>query len=690
MKRLHSALLYCVVSLALPVSQTLADAYVLITAHGGVADGRVVSDATMGPSTTTLTSATAGFVASDAGRRIVVAGAGASGDPLMTTIAAVTNATTVTLDQASVGAVSGVRAIWGSDNSQAILDALAAADTVAIPAGVFASQGLVFKEIHNGKRLVLLEGAHLVMLDDPQDAEQDFLSISGDVDPIADFDLVVRSGASLQRVGNYATGEGRHIVALGRAQRINVFNEGTISHSGGDGIYSKMSALINNEIFPRDIYIRVGHVRQHRRNGISIITGDEFLIEDGLIEDIQQIAPSNAIDLEPNQGQHLGKIHIRNILARNVDGSAYAVFLAKAATTKPTQVICENCSAERAFRLLRVARLPDRTAGNEVVVSFSGRAQTIRAQGSSVDPTVDPAGVAVHDIGQGNWITIQAEITDFSAGAHLLEWQRRTSMFAPATGAADTNISIVGVGSFDKILSVPHVDTAAVSSRLVRADMDIGSATFADFGGNANFVGDVGLSEPSPFTANYTGNQTLTPDITRQGLRRVTNVGVTSDIKTLTLDNAQYAQGAIVRIDADGADLGTIVRLSDTSKIIRPFKSYQIGATAPGSHIVLKRDSAGDWDVEEAGGNWGLFGIATGKVIDPAAGQSQAELVTVPGAFRGGKFICAHTRDMGGLVITGVGTENVNEVRCNFFRPSDATAPSTLSGTVRVWGQPGA
>lgn len=70
------------------------------SAHTGPL-GLTVTDGGITATLLILTSATAGFVAGDVGKQIIVAGAGPGGAPLVTTIAGFTNATTVTLAAAA-------------------------------------------------------------------------------------------------------------------------------------------------------------------------------------------------------------------------------------------------------------------------------------------------------------------------------------------------------------------------------------------------------------------------------------------------------------------------------------------------------------------------------------------------------------------------------------------------------------
>lgn len=90
----------------------------------------------------TCTVVGANFTAADVGKLIAVAGAGAAGATLRTTIAAVTSATVVTLALAASGAVSGVAVQWGTDDTAAIQAALNTGRDVKLDQGNYLCQGL--------------------------------------------------------------------------------------------------------------------------------------------------------------------------------------------------------------------------------------------------------------------------------------------------------------------------------------------------------------------------------------------------------------------------------------------------------------------------------------------------------------------------------------------------------------------
>jgi len=116
----------------------IADTALLVAANsvrvtpetfGAKRDGRTITDAAITEADNTLTSASAGFTAGDVGKIVAVTGAGANAtkNTLVTTIASVTNATTVELAAPAAVTVTGARATYGTDDTVAVQAALNAA-----------------------------------------------------------------------------------------------------------------------------------------------------------------------------------------------------------------------------------------------------------------------------------------------------------------------------------------------------------------------------------------------------------------------------------------------------------------------------------------------------------------------------------------------------------------------------------
>jgi hypothetical protein len=102
-----------------------------LTGFGAVSDARELRDTVMVTGTNILTSASEPFTAGDVGKAIVVAGAGAAGAKLRTTIDSFISASEVTLEADAATAAAAAGAVFGTDCStafQAGLDEIVASE----------------------------------------------------------------------------------------------------------------------------------------------------------------------------------------------------------------------------------------------------------------------------------------------------------------------------------------------------------------------------------------------------------------------------------------------------------------------------------------------------------------------------------------------------------------------------------
>lgn len=111
--------------------------------YGAEGDGKELSDGAITNADATFTSATAAFTVADVGKIIFIDGAGSNSAfgsisgtparaPLVTTIASVTNSTTVELTATAQATVSGARFVYGTDDTAALQ---AAADDLDVASG---------------------------------------------------------------------------------------------------------------------------------------------------------------------------------------------------------------------------------------------------------------------------------------------------------------------------------------------------------------------------------------------------------------------------------------------------------------------------------------------------------------------------------------------------------------------------
>jgi hypothetical protein len=125
-------------------------------------DGQRVTDGAMGSGSAVLTSATGLFASGDVGKLVTVAGGGAAGVVLATTIASFQSATQVTLTaaNASGGAINAKAVSWATDDKASIQAAITAAEPtggiIAIPQGDY---GLSAQLVLKGTRTLIFQGA---------------------------------------------------------------------------------------------------------------------------------------------------------------------------------------------------------------------------------------------------------------------------------------------------------------------------------------------------------------------------------------------------------------------------------------------------------------------------------------------------------------------------------------------------
>lgn len=95
------------------------------------------------------------------------------------------------------------------------------------------------------------------------------------------------------------------------SQNITIQNS-VISKFWGDGVYIAGKETDN-------VFIEGGFLKDNRRNGISILSGDNIHLKDISIEETKGTWPMSAIDIEPNSfgKDYLGKILLENITSRN-------------------------------------------------------------------------------------------------------------------------------------------------------------------------------------------------------------------------------------------------------------------------------------------------------------------------------------------------------------------------------------
>ena len=123
----------------------------------------------------------------------------------------------------------------------------------------------------------------------------------------------------------------------------NLLIEGlTLESSGGDGIYIGAS---NEQPWCKHVVIRNVTCWNHHRQGISVISAVNLLIERCIMAGTRGTAPEAGIDLEPNQAiEKLVNVVVRDCAMAANNGAGILVYLKPMrSTTEPVSILFENC-----------------------------------------------------------------------------------------------------------------------------------------------------------------------------------------------------------------------------------------------------------------------------------------------------------------------------------------------------------
>ncbi|MDD2597750.1 MAG: right-handed parallel beta-helix repeat-containing protein [Kiritimatiellae bacterium] len=161
----------------------------------------------------------------------------------------------------------------------------------------------------------------------------------------------------------YRKAEWRHVLSIRGCQNIKVYGL-TLAESGGDGIYlGSVTGAPSN----KDIHIKDVTCDKNYRQGISVISAENLLIEDTVMRDTAGTPPAAGIDFEPNSAkERLKNIVMRRCLTSNNAGDGYEFYLPNLnQQSEPVSIQIENCRS-----------VGDRTAVR--VVTANSKADAVR------------------------------------------------------------------------------------------------------------------------------------------------------------------------------------------------------------------------------------------------------------------------------------------------------------------------
>ncbi|MDO4574935.1 MAG: right-handed parallel beta-helix repeat-containing protein [Planctomycetia bacterium] len=163
----------------------------------------------------------------------------------------------------------------------------------------------------------------------------------------------------------YTQAEWRHGLNLKSSRNVRV-EDLTIEYTGGDGIYLGVS---KRGVPCENIVIRRVVCNENNRQGISVISARNLLIEDTILKNTNGTAPQAGIDFEPNgDSEELVNCVMRNCVCENNAGDAYLLYLPNLkAHSAPVSLRFENCvsrnNRRRGFSLMTFHSRKDKTSG---------------------------------------------------------------------------------------------------------------------------------------------------------------------------------------------------------------------------------------------------------------------------------------------------------------------------------------
>lgn len=190
----------------------------------------------------------------------------------------------------------------------------------------------------------------------------------------------------------YQKAEWRMVLRFLSCSNIKVYGL-TLAESGGDGIYlgSGQAGVTNKDIVIKDVICDKNY-----RQGISVITAENLLIENTILRDTAGTAPMAGIDFEPNgPDERVVNCVMRNCVAEGNKSWGYVAYLPPLrASSAPVGLRLENCKAINnqagAFGFVTNGTAESAVPGNVELINceFAGNGGAAFMLGSNPPPPV--------------------------------------------------------------------------------------------------------------------------------------------------------------------------------------------------------------------------------------------------------------------------------------------------------------
>lgn len=237
---------------------------------------------------------------------------------------------------------------WGfdpADSTRAIQAAIdSGAKQVVIP-NVGADWVVTPLQLRSNLTLIFEEGVRLMAKKGEFRGRNDSVLNGRNVENVR----LIGYGATIQmrkedyRADPYKEAEWRHCVAFWSSRNIEILGL-TLRDSGGDGIYLGNARKADIAPYNENIVIRDVVCDNNYRQGLSVITARNLLVENSAFNNTSGTAPAAGIDLEPNKpGEELTNVVIRNCLFIDNENLGMHIWLGHLSeNTPPINVLWEG------------------------------------------------------------------------------------------------------------------------------------------------------------------------------------------------------------------------------------------------------------------------------------------------------------------------------------------------------------
>ena len=148
----------------------------------------------------------------------------------------------------------------------------------------------------------------------------------------------------------YQKAEWRNGISVRSCKNISISGL-VIRETGGDGVYLGVAkrGVTNQKITIKDVVFE-----RNYRQGISIISAEDLLIENTVFKETAGTAPMAGVDFEPNlPDECLVNCVLRNCISENNQGPGYLLYLPNLnRNSKPVSIRFENCQSSGKGRAL--------------------------------------------------------------------------------------------------------------------------------------------------------------------------------------------------------------------------------------------------------------------------------------------------------------------------------------------------